>query len=606
MRSRQTQQGARQDATRDLAVLRRKCACGQHASGGECEECRKKKQDLQRRRGDGADPAGVPSVVHDVLGSPGRPLDAGVRATMESQLGRDLSGVRSRSVAPQRAPSSLEIGSASDPSELEADRIAERAAAVAPSSGGPRQDFSRVRVHTDARAAESARSVNALAYTVGQDVVFGAGQYRPESADGRKLLAHELTHVVQQSQAPGAQVQRKGFLGAITGFFSSLAHAAIDYSDKAIREYLELLDKTGDIEGDPDSDDKARQIVNTWRLGDSRFALTEQRKALLIREMLDGPTLGDDEKAIMDLLERSYNFELSYIFGAGGVKPEKVASDVPSDPGDQFYDFCSRRFDGGLPALLKGKIEPMGYPVPLGEGLPIPGDSLSSAPLPGGRPESPGWDVNNISCLLGLLCSEDQNVVQQLPKIKVKVAQVITEHYWEYDGKAWQQKSRTRKAANSHGGNEIILKKTDPCPEVVQSIIHEVRHHNQPAGMDKVQVETDAYTFEEDWAIRRGFQGHGFRTVDPQTQKESPDTQKIEAFVKSKYAGTSASGERIGGHDLATGETIFEDANGNETRRAAPQAGDSHQDFEKTKQGFDNLPQIQKAAWVCPVTKGNP
>src|SRR5438270_13216460 len=59
-------------------------------------------------------------------------------------------------------------------------------------------DFSRVRVHADGRAAESAQSVNALAYTVGQDVVFGGGQYEPETMEGKKLLAHELTHVVQQ------------------------------------------------------------------------------------------------------------------------------------------------------------------------------------------------------------------------------------------------------------------------------------------------------------------------------------------------------------------------------------------------------------------------
>jgi hypothetical protein len=59
-------------------------------------------------------------------------------------------------------------------------------------------DFSQVRVHTDAKAAESARAVNALAYTVGRDVVFGAGQFAPTSASGRRLLMHELTHVVQQ------------------------------------------------------------------------------------------------------------------------------------------------------------------------------------------------------------------------------------------------------------------------------------------------------------------------------------------------------------------------------------------------------------------------
>src|SRR5205085_3153068 len=61
-------------------------------------------------------------------------------------------------------------------------------------------DFSRVRVHADGRAAESARSVNALAYTVGEDLVFGAGQYAPGTSAGKRLLAHELSHVVQQEQ----------------------------------------------------------------------------------------------------------------------------------------------------------------------------------------------------------------------------------------------------------------------------------------------------------------------------------------------------------------------------------------------------------------------
>jgi hypothetical protein len=77
-------------------------------------------------------------------------------------------------------------------------------------------DFSRVRIHSDARAAASAQSVNALAYTVGTDVAFAAGQFSPATTRGRKLLAHELTHVVQQGQgassvsrAPNAVVQRK-------------------------------------------------------------------------------------------------------------------------------------------------------------------------------------------------------------------------------------------------------------------------------------------------------------------------------------------------------------------------------------------------------------
>jgi hypothetical protein len=59
-------------------------------------------------------------------------------------------------------------------------------------------DFSRVRIHTDARAAESADKIHALAYTVGRDIVFARDKYRLGSSEGRRLLAHELTHVVQQ------------------------------------------------------------------------------------------------------------------------------------------------------------------------------------------------------------------------------------------------------------------------------------------------------------------------------------------------------------------------------------------------------------------------
>lgn len=59
-------------------------------------------------------------------------------------------------------------------------------------------DFSNVRVHTDAQAAGIARSINARAFTVGKDVAFGGGQYSPETIEGKKLLAHELTHTLQQ------------------------------------------------------------------------------------------------------------------------------------------------------------------------------------------------------------------------------------------------------------------------------------------------------------------------------------------------------------------------------------------------------------------------
>jgi hypothetical protein len=71
-------------------------------------------------------------------------------------------------------------------------------------------DFSGVRVHRGARAEQSARDVNARAYTVGDNMVFGAGEFNPGTRKGRRLLAHELTHVVQQSGTEAKVVRRQG------------------------------------------------------------------------------------------------------------------------------------------------------------------------------------------------------------------------------------------------------------------------------------------------------------------------------------------------------------------------------------------------------------
>jgi hypothetical protein len=130
-------------------LLQRKCACGQHTSGGgECEECRKKRTGTLRRSAvRSSEIEEAPPIVHEVLRSPGQPLDASAREALEPRFGRD---------------------------------------------------FSQVRVHADGRAAESARAVDALGYTVGPRIVFAGGRYEPGRGEGLELLAHELTHVVQQ------------------------------------------------------------------------------------------------------------------------------------------------------------------------------------------------------------------------------------------------------------------------------------------------------------------------------------------------------------------------------------------------------------------------
>lgn len=194
-------------------VLQRKCACGGSAGfSGECEACKSKKllgKPLQRklvinepgdeyereadrvaeqvmrssevpldgdaahtspaplvqRRLNGSDTAGVytaPQIVHDVLNSPGQPLDAATRAFFEPRFGHD---------------------------------------------------FSLVRVHSGERAEQSARDVSANAYTVGNNIVFGTGRFDPRKYEGKRLLAHELTHVLQQSRG-----------GQVSAFSPSMPH----------------------------------------------------------------------------------------------------------------------------------------------------------------------------------------------------------------------------------------------------------------------------------------------------------------------------------------------------------------------------------------------
>lgn len=105
----------------------------------------------QRRSWESTAPTFVPESVTHTLAAPGHPLDPGTREFMEARLGHD---------------------------------------------------FSRVRVHTDARAAESARAIKAHAYAAGSDIAFAPGKFATDTPEGRQLLAHELVHTVQQANLP--------------------------------------------------------------------------------------------------------------------------------------------------------------------------------------------------------------------------------------------------------------------------------------------------------------------------------------------------------------------------------------------------------------------
>ena len=138
--------------------------------------------------------------MHTVLRSAGRPLDPQVRGYMEPRFG-SLFGAAPPAPAARGVQASLQVGPPGDRHEQQADHTARSVAQGSAAPGTRGYDFTRVRIHTDEGAAASAASMQARAYTVGSDIVFGQGQYAPETSEGRRLIAHELTHVVQQGSA---------------------------------------------------------------------------------------------------------------------------------------------------------------------------------------------------------------------------------------------------------------------------------------------------------------------------------------------------------------------------------------------------------------------
>jgi outer membrane protein OmpA-like peptidoglycan-associated protein len=139
---------------------RRACACGSGCAGCQGGQPREEHERLRTKRVGSSDLGQTlaPPVVREVLASPGRPIDTAARAFLEPRFGHD---------------------------------------------------FGHVRVHTDERAAESARALKARAYTVGNELVFGEGEYSPRTLAGQRLLAHELAHTLQQGAGSAGVVRRQ-------------------------------------------------------------------------------------------------------------------------------------------------------------------------------------------------------------------------------------------------------------------------------------------------------------------------------------------------------------------------------------------------------------
>lgn len=301
-------------------ILQRACACGQHTeAGGECESCRKKR--LQRKADNRNTPDAVPSSVHEVLRSSGQPLDWGTRAFMEPRFGQDFSRVRTH--APQCATAGLSIGPTNDRFEQEADQQM-KTLHQTPELPRARSDFSRVRVHTGLQAAQSAREVNALAYTVGNHIVFGANQYAPQHPSGQQLLAHELTHVAQQSNQP-LRVQRQA-----AGPGPAPAPLNGGLTDEMLRQIARRLREAMAGLG---TDEDAIYAAMAGRTQDQVTAI-----ARVYEEMYGRPLMGDLQKE----LNSSELLELALF------SPEMLAGKTAAEQATGFADMAARQLDKAM------------------------------------------------------------------------------------------------------------------------------------------------------------------------------------------------------------------------------------------------------------------
>jgi hypothetical protein len=288
--------------------------CGLECPKGQRQQSGQVQKYLQTRRTRAGAPGqiAVPPIVHEVLRSPGQALDPATRTFMEPRFGHD---------------------------------------------------FAKVQIHTNNRAAKSAEAVNALAYTVGDHIVFGAGQHTPGSFHGQELLAHELAHVVQQN---GGQALQSNFAGqhnispAPTTLMSRLGPLS-DAEEQKKEEAQRREEQEAQKNVDARNEAVKRHIEQQQRVIDlldkARNLQPDPKKGLRDPDNLFRNTVGllDGKKLTLTILSPThYSSTLHF---DSRVKHPKIGGDYPADP---------RLHDTGMvfdDTSAFGKLQPPSTPV---------------------------------------------------------------------------------------------------------------------------------------------------------------------------------------------------------------------------------------------------
>lgn len=422
-----------------------RCACG-----GVCPECQSKqrvdRQSLSRVPSDSF----APPMVKKVLESPGDPLDATARSFLEPRMGADLS---------------------------------------------------HVRIHTDSKASESARSIDARAYAFGNHAVFGAGEYEPRTRSGLRLLAHELTHVMQQQ-------------GGVVG--EGVEHGL----SPVVRPCVQRTLGDGHDLGSP----------RFSRLLDLEAAFDDET---VIRKGSSGRGVQAIQQALYDL---GYTLSVYGADGEFGSKTEEAVKAFQRDNpplvddgevGDETMAALSARF-GARPAL--------------------PPSATLAAP----------WTS---ACVLSVLCPWSPHTVDVLrTRITLKSFDSISWADEVWNGSSWVSSPFPGAGYNDHASSEIGVLNSN-CEKMSETLYHEVLHSEQPSMHRTTRAkESYAYRIGEEFSIAMGLGGiPSLRTTDPQG-REFADSAKVGSFVATAYPSVPAGGggDQIVGKAATHGHVVVE------------------------------------------------
>jgi peptidoglycan hydrolase-like protein with peptidoglycan-binding domain len=419
-------------------------------------------------------------------------------------------------------------------------------------------DLSDVRVHTGSNADVAAQSIDAEAFTVGSDVVFASGNYRPETSSGRRLLAHELTHVVQNrpgQRAATATVRRQVATGGQPVAIGSGATGALG---------PDSLHGGSGSTGSPGQSD----------LSSPRFAGNETLESVLDdRKLLRRGDRGEAVRRVQRALVDAGHYLTDH--GVDGIYGPETAAAVEAFQQANGLSQDGIVGDGTLQVLDSEYPEPNQRTAP---GFESGGD----------------WTEQ---CVLDVFCEWNEKAVEEFGSVvDLATFEKVRIETRRFENGMWRPDTRVERWNGylSAGDEEIGIRKDLSCEEACGTLYQEWYHLHQPRDQPIYRSEVRAHRAEEQFRIDHGLPADSaqFRRTDPESNEQVVDVEGIESYVQDKYLEPGEEKSKdIRGRTLGGKVEVVE--NGKvETRR--PREGDVY-DIIKPK----GRSPLNVSSWSC-------